>query len=387
MGKRTKKQHYIAQCLLRIFVDGNDIYECITTTNRAYETSFENSMCRKDSYESSFFVDNHLEKFFADYIDGDTANLNRKIILMLNDDSCDLGQVYSTFLDNLHLYLVNYYKSITSLVRFSTKDSDIGDYSITTMLSRILNENYIKRLCMIFRKGYKFSIIKSEKGDFILCDQYLASCSTKYKGMYSNISSRDIGIRDTIILFPLNCYFYVIFYDNEINDFDLVEDKINCLNEEQVKQINNIIYSNAYQKVVSSKKDNLDNLEKQNSSFGDATAMIVYKDGHSISHRVKSEIFFNKEQVEFYKYYQTLEWGNPTYKKCKVNSKCPCGSNIKYKKCCKNKIDECLRIFNNQQLNRNILINEGLGMEEPVRMPGYVGQEIRELVQKERSKQ
>ena len=63
MGNRTKKQHYIAQCLLRIFVDGNDIYETITTTNRTYETSFENSMCRKDSYESNFFGDNHLEIF------------------------------------------------------------------------------------------------------------------------------------------------------------------------------------------------------------------------------------------------------------------------------------------------------------------------------------
>lgn len=71
VGNRTKKQHYIAQCLLRIFVGGNDIYECITTTNRTYKTSFENSMCQKDSYESSFLVDNHLENFFADYIDGD----------------------------------------------------------------------------------------------------------------------------------------------------------------------------------------------------------------------------------------------------------------------------------------------------------------------------
>lgn len=380
MRKRTKKQHYIAQCLLRIFVDEKDIYECITTTNRTYKTSFENSMCRRDSYESSFVVDNHLENFFADYIDGDTANLNRKILLMLNDENCNLGEVYSTFLNNLHLYLVNYYKSITSLVRFSTKDSDIDDYSIITMLSRILNKDYIKRLCMIFRKGYKISIIKSEKGDFILCDQYLASCSMKYKGMYSNISNRDIGIRDTIILFPLNCYFYVIFYDNEISNFNLVEDEINYLNEEQVKQINNIIYSNAYQKIVSSKKDNLINLEKQNSSFGDVTAMIVYKNGHNMTHRVKSEIFFTKEQVEFYKYYQTLKWGKRIYKKYQVNSKCPCGSNIKYKKCCKNKIDECWRIFNNQQLKKNILINESLGMEETVRMPSYMGQEIKEMV-------
>lgn len=323
MRNRTKKQHYIAQCLLKIFVDGTNIYECITNTNRIYETSIENSMCQKNSYETAFLVDNHLENFFADYIDGATANLNRKILLMLNNENCNLEEVYLAFLNNLHLYLVNYYKSITSLVRFSSKDSDIGDFSISSMLYRILNKTYIKRLCMIFRKCYKFSIIKSEKGDFILCDQYIATCSTKYKGMFSNISSRDIGVRDTIILFPLNCYYYVIFYDKEISNFNLYEDKINNLNEEQVEQINTIIYSNAYQKVVSSKKENLANLEKQNSSFGDATAMMVYKDGHSISHRVKSEIFFTTEQVEFYEYYQTLEWCKPTYKNCKVNSKCP----------------------------------------------------------------
>ena len=40
MRNRTKKQHYIAQCLLKIFVDEGDIYECITSNKQIYKTSF-----------------------------------------------------------------------------------------------------------------------------------------------------------------------------------------------------------------------------------------------------------------------------------------------------------------------------------------------------------
>lgn len=385
MSTRTKKQHYIARCLLKIFVNGTTIYECMTSSNRIYKTSIENSMCRNNSYESNFFVDNHLENFFANYIDGDVANLNRKIISLLNVENYNMENIYVLFLSNVHLYLVNYYKSITSLIRFSSKDSDISENSIMTMLNRILNKDYIKRLCMIFRKCYKFSIIKSENGDFIICDQYLASCSTKYKGMFTNISSRDIGVKDTIILFPLNCYYYVVFYDCDLEGFNLKEEEINCLNNEQVRHINEIIYSNAYQKVASSKRDNLNMLEKQSSAFGDATAMMVYKNSHE-SYRIKNEIFFTNEQIEFYKYYRALEWGNPKYSKYPVNGKCPCGSNIKYKKCCKRKVEECRRTFYNQQHRKDILINDYLGIEEPVRLSSDVGKEIRELVEQEMRK-
>ncbi len=386
MRNRTKKQHYIAQCLLKIFVDEGDIYECITSNKQIYKTSFRNSMCKNNVYESNFFIDNHLENFFADNIDSATANINRKLIGMLNEEESNLEDVYTNLMDNLHLYIVNYYKSITSLIRFSIKEMESEDVSIITMLSRILNKDYIKRLCMIFKECYKFSVIKSINGDFILCDQYLATCSTKYKGMFSNISSRDIGVKDTMIFIPLNHYYYFVFYDTKTDELKLVEDKINCLDEEQVRRVNNVIYSNAYKKVVSSSVENIELLEKQNTSLGDATAMIVYKDGHSVSHRVKPEIFFTNEQVEFYKYYKSLSWGNPIYKKYPVNNKCPCGSDKKYKKCCKNKVDECWRIFNNQRLNREILINTELGMEEPVRMPNNTGKEIREMVERERRK-
>lgn len=386
MKNRTKKQHYIAQCLLKIFVDNGNIYECITDNKQIYKTSFRNSMCQNNVYESNFFIDNHLENFFANYIDGATAIINRKIITKLNEEKCNLENVYKDFISNLHLYIVNYYKSITSLIRFSAKEMESEDFSIITMLSRILNKDYIKRLCMIFKKCYKFSVIKSIEGNFILCDQYLATCSMKYKGMFTNISSRDIGVKDTMIFIPLNHYYYFVFYDNDTDELKLSEDKINCLDEEQVRKINNVIYSNAYKKVVSSNAENIKLLEKQNTSLGDATAMMVYKDGHSVSHRVKSEIFLTNEQVEFYKYYKKLTWGKPIYKKYPVNSKCPCGSDKKYKKCCKNEVDECWRIFNNQRLNRDILINTKLGMEEPVRMPNNTGKEIIEMVERERKK-
>ena len=259
---RTKKQHYIAQCLLKIFVDNEDIYECRIHPKKIYKTSFENSMCQNNSYEFFLLKDNFLEDFFAKNIDGDTAKLNREIIYLLNKNDCKIEEVYKLFFSGIHLYLVNY-KSITSLIRLGKDNSKTDNTSIFQMLSRILNKNYIKRLAYILNKGYKFSIIKAINGDFIMCDQYIATCSMKYKGRFTNISSRDIGVRDTIILFPINCYYYIIFFSDDVDGFELKEEVINVLNSEQVTKINEIIYNNAYQKVVSRINTNMNTLEKK----------------------------------------------------------------------------------------------------------------------------
>lgn len=66
------------------------------------------------------------------------------MIGILNEEESNLEDVYTNLMDNLHLYIVNYYKSITSLIRFSIKEMELEDLSIITMLSRILNKDYIK---------------------------------------------------------------------------------------------------------------------------------------------------------------------------------------------------------------------------------------------------
>ena len=382
---RTKKQHYIAQCLLKIFVDNEDIYECRIHPKKIYKTSFENSMCQNNSYEFFLLKDNFLEDFFAKNVDGDTAKLNREIIYLLNKNDCKIEEVYKLFFSGIHLYLVNYYKSITSLIRLGKDNSKTDNTSIFQMLSRILNKNYIKRLAYILNKGYKFSIIKAINGDFIMCDQYIATCSMKYKGRFTNISSRDIGVRDTIILFPINCYYYIIFFSDDVDGFELKEEVINVLNSEQVTKINEIIYNNAYEKVVSRINTNMNTLEKKYSSYGDITTSMVYSNGQVISYKIKNEVFLTQDQYDLCNYYESMSWASKDYRNTKVNEKCPCGSGKKYKKCCKTKVDRCFSIFNNAQQNHNILINDKLGVEEPVLMPQSKNIEMKKILDKLRT--
>ena len=382
---RTKKQHYIAQCLLKIFVDNEDIYECRIHSKKIYKTSFENSMCQSNSYEFFLLKDNFLEDFFAKNIDGDTAELNRKILYLLNQNDCKIEEVYKLFFSGIHLYLVNYYKSITSLIRLGKENSKTDNTSIFQMLSRILNKEYIKRLAYILNKGYKFSIIKAINGEFIMCDQYIATCSMKYKGRFTNISSRDIGVRDTIILFPINCYYYIAFYSDDIKIFELKEEKINVLSPEQVTKINEIIYNNAYEKVVSRVNNNFGSLEKKYSSYVDITTIMVYSNGKVITYKIKNEVFLTQGEYDFCNYYESMSWASKDFRNTKVNDKCPCGSEKKYKKCCKSKVDRCYLVMNNAQNNRNILIDDRLGVEEPVLMPYSKNQEMKKLFEKLRN--
>ena len=55
----------------------------------------------------------------------------------------------------------------------------------------------------------------------------------------------------------------------------------------------------------------------------------------------------------------------------------PCGSNRKYKKCCRNKVENCERILNIMHYQKdNLFINKKLGCEEPVQLSNYEHSEL-----------
>ena len=62
--KRTKKQHYIAQGVIKAFFDSSNIYEKNVHSGKTYKTSVNNTMCMSDSYEFPLFDDNYLENLF-----------------------------------------------------------------------------------------------------------------------------------------------------------------------------------------------------------------------------------------------------------------------------------------------------------------------------------
>ena len=85
--KRTKKQHYIAQGVIKAFFDSSNIYEKNVHSGKVYKTSVNNTMCMSDSYEFSLFGDNYLENLFATSIDEDSSKLVKDLKELLNDSN------------------------------------------------------------------------------------------------------------------------------------------------------------------------------------------------------------------------------------------------------------------------------------------------------------
>ena len=212
-----------------------------------------------------------------------------------------------------------------------------------------------------------------------MSDQYISTCSTSYKGQFLNISSRDIGIRNTIILIPFNSHYYGMFYNGCVKDFKIDEKSINVLDDKLEKMINQVIYDNSTFKVLGTNADYLKDINKMNNISGDITTAALFSDNHKVSYKVKRDVFLHSEEYEFYNYWKSYKW--TSFKKVHRNEKCLCGSNKKYKKCCKSKVDRCFEILNRMHYRQNeIMIFDKIGLEEPILMPASKNKEIEEIL-------
>lgn len=376
-NKRTKKQHYIAQGIIKLFFDSTTVYEKNIHNGKVYESSVENTMCMNNSYEISIFEDNFLEKIFAMSIDEETPKLIKELKTLLNKN--DYVEVKKKLFTCIRIFLINYYKSITSLIHMSSDMTKKDQNSITRMINTIFNMPYIDRISKILCTGYDFIIIKSKASDFVLSDQYISSCSLKFMGRFINISNREIGLKNTIVLIPITKDYYGMFINGELpSDFEVNIDSINELNETQTQKINTIIYNNSYEKCISAKEETITNLIKKNSTTGDSMVLANFASGNDASFKIKQEVFFTDDEYDTYNYYESYKWGDKKYKTCRVNDMCPCGSNIKYKKCCKEKVDKCINILNTMYYQQEkLMINKKLEFEDPVQLSNYEKSELK----------
>ncbi len=365
---RTKKQHYIAQSVIKEFFDADRIYEKNIHSNNVYKTSINNTMCMSNSYEVPLLEDNSLEDLFATSIDEDSSMMIKELKGLL--DNSNYEEAKKIFFKKIRIFLVNYYKSVTSLIHMSTDMSKKDDNSIIRMIKTIFNMPYIDRISEILCKEYDFAIIKSCNENFVLSDQFISTCSLKFMGKFVNISNREIGLKNTIVLIPISKKYYGIFVNGDLpNNFNIYFDNINELNKIQTSTINNVIFNNSYEKCISLDEVMLNNLEKKNSSYGDSMAMAKFDNGKSATFKIKQEVFFTDEEFDLYQYFDKYEWADSKFKKCRVNSLCPCGSNRKYKKCCKDKVERCNRILNTMHFHQeDIMINSKLGFENPIQL-------------------
>lgn len=374
--KRTKKQHYIAQGVIKAFFDSSNIYEKNVHSGKTYKTSVNNTMCMSDSYEFPLFDDNYLENLFATSIDEDSSKLIKELKELLNNNN--YIDAKNRIFKCIRMFLINYYKSVTSLIHMSKDMSKKDQGSIARMINTIFNIPYIDRISEILLTGYDFAIIKSCNEDFVLCDQFIATCSLKFIGRFINLSNREIGLKNTVVLIPISKNYYAMFINGQLPDsFDVVLDCINELSESQTQIINNIVFNNSYEKCISLNENEINQLEKKNSTFGDSMAIAKFNSGNSATFKIKQEVFFTDDEYEMYQYFETYEWTDKKFKNCGVNSLCPCGSAKKYKKCCKDKVERCNRILYTMHYQQdNLMINKKLGFEEPVQLSNYEHSEL-----------
>ncbi len=358
---RTKKQHYISQSILKEFSCTEKIHEYNLKTNNDYNCSIMNSMCCSDIYECTLYEDNKLEDAFAFLYDGKFASVLNEIAIFL--DNNNLTEAINILRKNFYYYTVSYYKSLASLIRLSKNDKQELEKNNSTirMFKYITNVNYMKRLSLIYTNCYNIYAVKSFNNNFVLCDQFIATASNYFNGMFSNISNRDIGIKGSMIFLPVSTKYYFILFDKNMT-FEYNSNIINILNEKQTSKINNIIYNNATEKIVTSRNHtyNFSNIN----SFGDEMCYMVYSDFKSKGYKKKKEIFYSDYEQSIYSTFQDLTWVN--YLHLGRNERCYCGSDKKYKKCCFNKVERCKTIMSNiknHSINDKVLINNNLGLE------------------------
>lgn len=339
---RTKNQHFIAQCILNTFFSDWHIYETLIQNKTTYKTTIKKTMMFSNSYETKYLPDNLLEDFFASAIDGKTADYSKTIIQNIKDN-VEFKIIKDNIYEALYYYVVAYYKSLCSLIRFGSDLSTLkNDEAMIKLLQRIFNKNYIIELITTMIEGYDLCIIKSPNNNFYLGDQFITTASLDFKGQYINLSNREIGMSNIIILIPLNTSYYIVLFNGDVSEFNFETDKIIEVSSKLEKKINDWIILNSEKKFVSNEPVILEN-NNYNTYKSDITTLLGYNNGKQEMYKIKKEIFATEKAQSLYEHWHNFDWG--TRKGTPVNNKCPCGSNIKYKKCCKKMDDECQTIL------------------------------------------
>lgn len=363
--ERTKKQHYISQSILKIFFGSDKIKEYNLLKNKNYCASIENCMCCSDIYECDLYSVNRLEEAFSVLYDGQFASTLNNINNFL--EKGNIEEAKKILLKNYYFYTVSYYKSLASLIRLSSNDDNKLDKNVSTkkMFGFITDIKYMKQISLIMTNCYKVYFLKSTESNFVICDQFIATASNYFNGMFTNISNRDIGVKGSMIFLPISKDYYALLGDKNFN-YDFEELKINKLTVSQTSKINNIICNNATEKVATIR--NYEYNFKNINSYGDESCFIVYTSG-SKGWKKKKEIFYSDYEQNVYDTFMKFEWTRS--KELGKNDKCFCGSGLKFKKCCYDKSKRYFLIMSNEKnksLYDSVPINKLLGIEKSIEL-------------------
>ncbi|WP_160124122.1 DUF4238 domain-containing protein [Listeria monocytogenes] len=349
----TKKQHYIPQGILKHFSDDRkkvfELYNNLYLSKKEIrDTMFQNFVYEhgdlpKNTIENSFA---RIENSFIPYHDKIADTLEANYLISQEAPLEEINEL-------MMFYVLLYLRSGALLKEYAAYSDNPKSERIERLIKNLVGNVYPAELTNTILKGYEISILVDETEMFCMSDQFFSTVSLKFKNKFSNMSNRQIGFKDTMILIPISSKFYLCFYDG--NKPKYVKPKSYCiLTEEQTHEINVAILKNSYSKSVCKKELPLEqNKAKEQGIRLPERSMVVFQSGDISINTNKKEIEFYSSEEKFSKDYLASfsEYKDKYEGKVKRNDLCLCGSRKKYKKCCLKIHERCIDIFqkNNSQ--------------------------------------
>ena len=358
MGEQVViNQHYITQCILANFANnGSQVYEALVDEKKVYPTNYRNSMCERYTYEHSIIEVNSLEKYFGrieSYIGPAMKNII-SIIEKYEKGECDFADIRHLIERYMREFIIFYYRSGALLHEFSFDINDIKNKEdrVLVMLGKLLNSRYIRLLSKTVINYYEFAIIKSEDNDFILSDQFISTAALGIKNRFANITNRQIGLKNVIILIPISSKYYAVYYNGRIPDY-INRDCVNTLNEEQINEINSVIINNSYVKCIGYSRNALDKALLKFKFESPSAIYAGFESGATMGATLKKEVFFYEKDKKIWEFFTSIIWTK--YSGLRRNDRCLCGSGKKFKNCCIDYYQGAKRIMDSIISNENTL--------------------------------
>lgn len=370
-------QHYIPQCILKNFSNEKDqVYEGLVMEKKSYLTNVSNSMAERFTYEHSLIEVNILEKFFS-RIESYIGPAFTRIINALekNDGSIKEFKLVKSLIDKyMREYLIFYYRSGALLHEFAHEQKKPED-RVLLLIRKLVSSDYIRRLSETVVNNYSFCLLKSNEGNFILSDQFISTAALGIKNRFANVSNRQIGLKQVIILVPISKHYYFAYFQGR-SPIYIRENKIITLNAKQLNEVNKVIINNSYIKSAAYNKDSLDTSLSEFEFRSPTTFVAGYKSGATHGSVVKKEIFFYEEDEITMEFFESTDWLK--FESLERNDTCRCGSKKKFKEChmnpylvCKRMMDHIKdegdsRIYNiSEKATIELPINEWFGYVKP----------------------
>ena len=176
---------------------------------KSYLTNVSNSMAERFTYEHSLIEVNALEKFF-NRIESYICPTFKTIINQIEENSGSIKtfkQDKSLINKYMREYLIFYYRSGALLHEF-THEQKTPEDRVLRLIRKLSSSDYIKRLSETVLNNYAFCLLKNNEGNFIISDQFISTAALGIKNRFSNVSNRQIGLKQVLLLIPISKNYY-----------------------------------------------------------------------------------------------------------------------------------------------------------------------------------